>query len=651
MTNDDHNGEQARNPDRRPEGHLDEGDLILYLDRELATEDAARVRSHLEACDACRNVQTELAQASAVLSSLQREIDDALPAPPRNWAGFDERLAGELAEQPAIRTSWLGSIKDAWRKLRPATSVLPWGLASAAAGLLLAYLWFHANSHPVQSMAEIVNHAQQSADGRPMADRVVYRKLRISASAGQGLPTTVELWKRRTDGRVAEFEASPMSGAEKHPVARTTNRAASGGHQNSIPVSEPHLLSQVHQLYADNHLDWSEPISAGEFKGWIDSGGPKDEQVIHETLPDGSAGYRLTARSRSPVITPSHDVLSELQLLVRATDWHAIAEQFTVQSSSGVRTYEVAELEYRELPLSDVPGFVFEAKSAAMALAGDLLLPTLGSQTLSGTALSIEVLRRLDAQDALIKDQVQIARVGQEGLKVEGTLASDQRKSQILAALGPLASNPALKIDLLSPSEARERAFALHSASRPTQIQAVQVQQDGHASNLYLRNWLAEHRGLAGSQLNSEAENYQMRALILSSDAQLQAQVLSRILAVAPAAPADVADSETWRSLVNRHAAAAREQIQSLEQYLTPVFKTGSSPLDPDKARLDSVQNLKGQADGLVDLITASDHLLWQAFSEKAADSPQNQLTDPKFWLMLEEEDALAAHMMQKGRP
>jgi hypothetical protein len=640
--------QEPENIEGRFDEHIDETNLILYLDRELRPEDSSRVRSHLECCAECRQLEAELEQASVAFSSLQRDFDETLPAPPRNWAAFEQRLAGVLAEQPAQRESRWNVLRNAWRKWDSGAPILPWGLATAAAGLLVGYLLFHSPAYPTVSFSDIVNRVEQQRITAPSTLRpVIYRKLRISVSTAPNLPVTVELWKRTSDGRVKELEASqPAMGQGRQPTKQSPSSAGSAAIQNA---SDSGLLAQLNELYAANHLDCTEPISAAEFKRWTGSGDPKDERIVRESLPSGGEAYRLIARAKNPLNSPPRDFLSEMQLVVRSSDWHAIAERLTVQAPSGVRSYEVAELEYRELPLSGVPPSIFGATSPGTALAGDLPRAALGIQPLSGAALTLEVLNRLDAVDALVKDQVEVSRVGTEGLKLEGTIGSDKRKTEILAALGSLASNPAVELDLVSPSEARD--LATRSASRPSHVQSIQVPLENNVSNAYLRNWLADHHGISGSQLDSEAERFQMEAVVLSTDAQLQAQALKHILAVVPAAPAEAEAAETWRRLVNNHAEAVQQQVQALEQHLAPVFRTAPAPRASDDWKPYNSEDLKEEADRLVDLVTASDHLLWQAFSRNSTDSDQHQLTEPKFWLMLEEEHFLAAHFKREAHP
>src|SRR5581483_8944985 len=163
MTNDEHNGRQSENFDRRPEEHLDEADLILYLDKELGREESARIHSHLEWCVPCRGVRDALDTAYTEFATVQRELDEALPPPPRNWASFDARLAGVLEEGSPVAAARSNRIGDAWRKWRRSVPILPWGFATAAAGLLVGYLWFHSAPHAALSFAAIADRVEQHA--------------------------------------------------------------------------------------------------------------------------------------------------------------------------------------------------------------------------------------------------------------------------------------------------------------------------------------------------------------------------------------------------------------------------------------------------------------------------------------------------------
>lgn len=645
--NDQHSGPPPERYDGGFEAHVDEADLILYLDHELGSDDSARISSHLAFCADCRQLHEELAQTSEAFALVQSQFDDALPVPPGNWTGFEQRLAAAIDERAPVPEPRLNLLGISRRKSDFRRALLPWGLATAATLLLVSYLWLHSPTNaPTLTVHEIVDQVvQKQVSSTSIHNAVIYRKLRVSISTAPDSPVVVQQWKRVSDGRVREVEGDlgeprPHRASARQPHGRPSV-------QPDSPESGTGLLDQLHKIYSATHLDWSEPISVANFKAWADSEAPVDEQVIPENLPLGGHAYRLIARAKNPLSSPKRDWMSELQVVVRSSDWHAVEESLTVQGSSGVRTYEVAELEYRELPTSEAPASLFESPAARTALASDVPKPALGMQPASGPALTLEVLRRLDAVDALVKDQIEVSRVGTEGLTVQGTASSDSRKAEILAALGPLASNPALKLDVASPSEVRDKAA--REVRAPSPLQSIQVPLEKQIPNPRLRDWLAGHRGVSGSQLEIEAQRFAMDAIALSTDAQLQAQALARVLAVMPTPPLDQEAAESWRGIVTRHAGNVQKKVQALQQQLLPVFGASARPLQGSKSH--DHQDFLEETHRLLELATATDQALWQAFSAPSSDSTQGQLTDPKFWLMLEEEDSLAAHLMQEARP
>lgn len=651
MTRNDHNGMRPENRQGGLGEHFDEASLLLYLDGELGDEDSAQVKAHLLCCGECQRLEAELAKASVAFSSVHREADNELGAPPRNWAGFEQRLTDLLSDEPAApQPARRNVLSGVWSKWRESTTIVPWAFATAAAGLLFAYLWLHAPTARTLSANDVLARAEQRRVDVSLRGPVIYRKLRISDSTAPDAPITVEEWKRTSDGNFKELQTSQPDSALKSRLARQAGqRRAQGAVQDSAPETAVGLLAQLNEVYAANHLDRSEPVSAGEYQKWVGSEGSADQRIVRETLPGGGEAFRLIARAKSPLHSASENALSEMQLLVRSSDWHAIAERLTVQAARGVRTFEVAELEYRELPLNAIPRSIFEPSAPGRDLAGDLPPAVPGPLPLSGPSLAVAVLDRLDAADALVKDQVAVSRVGTEGLKVEGTVGSDQRKSEILAALGPLASSPAVEFDLVSPSDARDRLP--HAPSGTLKVQSVQVPPDAGVPESRLRTWLAEHRGLTGSQLDAEAERFQTQALVLSTDIQLQAQALKRIVSVAPSAPADPESGQKWRRMVSRHSDAILQKIKALKQHLEPVFPEAAGVHGPGSLPPESSAYLKPQTDRLEDLATTSDHVLWLSFSGKASESDQHQLTEPKFWQMLGEEDSLATQISRENHP
>ena len=81
------------------EQHPPREQLLLYVDRELAPKEAARIETHLGACWSCRARVGKIEKSIAEFM----EFDGAMSTPhisppPNNWRGFDGALRQVVAE-------------------------------------------------------------------------------------------------------------------------------------------------------------------------------------------------------------------------------------------------------------------------------------------------------------------------------------------------------------------------------------------------------------------------------------------------------------------------------------------------------------------------------------------------------------------------
>jgi hypothetical protein len=137
--------------------HLDERELMSYLDGELQAARAAEVRHHLDACDECRHYVNEAQAALRAFNSAHR---DGLPAPPRPWADLREQFQDKDAgRSPILRFETRPRPSGARRK--------PMWWAAFAAGIALAALMFRLSTGQTVSAAELLHKA--SAQDRPVA--------------------------------------------------------------------------------------------------------------------------------------------------------------------------------------------------------------------------------------------------------------------------------------------------------------------------------------------------------------------------------------------------------------------------------------------------------------------------------------------------
>lgn len=625
--------------------HFDEAQLMLYIDGELPSSEACQVQTHLLACPACRQEFSELQEANEAFATFQGQCSEALPEPPLNWADFSERLQETMAQPVAERRVWWRGFVDSVRQTASG-AIVPWTLSGAAAALALVFLFLHSPvKHPL-TLDEVLSRAQQkSASLDASVAPVVYQKISITDSAAPQAPITVQIWNDQKNGR---FREEAVNGAD---TDRTGGTRKSVG--KALKTEPPSLLRDVNAVFAANRLPLSTPISAGVFKAWVQTPGRKDESMSKEQFGGGEA-YRLTAKlAGAGIPAASSPFIRTMDLLVRANDWHAVAERLTVASQAGTHTYEIAELEYRVIPLSELPGSVFgalEGGSAPILDSGMVAGP--GTGQLSFADLAVDVLDRLDSVDALVQDQLVVTRAGAEGLQIGGIVRSESRKAEILGTLGSLASNPAVRLNLLSAGDAR--SVGATPLTHPIQLQSVEVLLNEAGSIPEVRSYLAVHRHVAERDLDQAADHFVSDAVEHSTEAQLHAQALKQIVEILPlssSGPVSPGTREKWRTLISRHAQASRREIRQLEQQLSPVFAHAASAGGVFDSGAAGGEDLRPEASRLLNITTDSDRILWQAFSSNANAADRRGLTEAEFWIMLKEEDSLAAHIVDKAHP
>jgi anti-sigma factor RsiW len=627
--------------------HFDEVHLMMYLDGELPPAEAEMLKAHLLACPDCRQEYRELEEANDAYASFDGQFTESLPGPPRGWSDFERRMSETLAEPVAEGRPWWRSFADfAWKT--DSGALLPWALSGAAAALALAFLFLHSSlSHPL-SVDDVLSRSQQERAGvNASVAVVVYQKVRITDSAAPQAPVTVQIWDDQKYGR---FREVAENGSQADLASGTPNGAGT-----ARQVEQPRLLREVNATLAANHLRWNAPVSAEVFRDWEQSPGRKDEAVSRERLSGGEQAYRLSAKvaDESSIPVSSTPYIRTMELLVRATDWHAVSERMTIANQTSVHTYEIAELEYRVIPLSQLPGNVFGDMAGSSALVADSgQVATPGAGPSSFADLAVELLDRLDSIDALVQDQIVVTRAGTEGLQIGGIVRSESRKAEIVAALGSLAANPAIKINLLSAGDARTAATT--PLTHPIQMQSVEVLLNASGSNPEVRAYLAAHRHVAERDLDQAADRFVTEAVEHSTEAQLQAQALKHLVEIAPLADTGFVSPvtrEKWRTLVARHAQASRREIHQLEQQLSPVFSHAASTSGQLALGTNGEGDLRPEANRLLNTATDSDRILWQALSSNASSADRKGLTDAEFWLMLKEEDILAAHIAERAHP
>jgi anti-sigma factor RsiW len=74
--------------------------LLLYVDREMAPKEAARIETHLGACWSCRAHVSKIEKSIVDFMEFDRAmLTPRLSPPPNGWRGFDGALRQVVAER------------------------------------------------------------------------------------------------------------------------------------------------------------------------------------------------------------------------------------------------------------------------------------------------------------------------------------------------------------------------------------------------------------------------------------------------------------------------------------------------------------------------------------------------------------------------
>ena len=314
--------------------------LLLFLERELGSREAALVERHIAECWECRAESKRLQRGiCGFIEYRQQVLIPELPPPPASRDRFHARLLAE----PANGESRLGG---AWRSLhRRASGRLPWVVAAAAAAVAAFMIAPKTLSPPlggppVVSAAEFLEHVRRPAEPlRPGPRSIVYQRVEI-----------------RHQKRVYHQEVLRGTGAK--PRA-------------SVSAELPELPP----------VDWADPLGAEQFVSW------------RQGLPgkrDSVASYSDRLTLTTAVLGPS-DIVSA-SLTVRGSDWHAVSKTVELRGGDSV---EIREVAYELRPMPELPRQAIAASGAEAPLE----LQPLGETAIGANELSLDT-AEIDLREA-----------------------------------------------------------------------------------------------------------------------------------------------------------------------------------------------------------------------------------------------------------
>jgi hypothetical protein len=272
------------------DGHPDEEQILLALERELPADDTARIEKHLGNCWSCRARYEEMQRG--ILAFVEYREKRYLPlvaTPPDDTSGFRDRLRNLLQESSPV--SLLSRI---WRRLVGFVALpgpAKW-VSAVAATMACVIFWVYVIGDPgVMSASELLTRAV----------------------AAQNPPV------------------SAVTSGRRHTVHQKIQIRS--GNQTVVRDFQWTVGSPIGHVRWDRQADlfsWSAPMTAEGFAGWRNSLREKKDTVKR-------AGDLLTLDTAT-----SQDFIRDASIVMRAGDFHPVEQHLRFANNQQLDFIEVA---------------------------------------------------------------------------------------------------------------------------------------------------------------------------------------------------------------------------------------------------------------------------------------------------------------------
>jgi hypothetical protein len=574
--------------------HIREGELLRATDGELSKDRAAQVNEHLAACWMCR---TRLNEFESAIHQFVRLYIHKSEAHIPKIDGPRALLRARIMELEKVE-------KRSWRE---SLSFRGWSVPvySAIAIVLVAAISFlfeaRHKAPPELSVGEVLTKAESGVQAglRQASQPVTFQKVQIRVG---GNSYSRSIYRDELSGRhVARSESASGRMSEKD-VARA--------------------LSPVERAFSEANLDWEAPLSPSRLTGW------------HSSLQVRGDKVRSDQAVTEVATTTSEGPIAEAKVTFRNVDFHPISEALRLRDNSVV---EIAELDYKVLELGHLKADLFDTSRTPLFTA-----PAQGSEgnrdSVSGLALELEVMKRLDGANALMGEQISIER-NRDSVDVRGVLDGKQRRDEIVSALGPAVKNPALRLDLAVPDgTVRAPKGTVHES-----VQGVEEFQRAPADGS-LRDFFAK-KPVTGETTEEEVERFTDEVSLHSQSAKAHAIALRQIAERFSPGELRVMTPEEhrqWRDMLKSHAGAVLNETRLMQENLEPIFRANAEDKRSLAPSLKSDADLVYAATKLSDLTTSNDSAVWHSFAASTQASNVTLVCLPEFWESLLDAEILA---------
>jgi RNA polymerase sigma factor (sigma-70 family) len=546
------------------------------------------------------------------------------------------------------------AITRLWRRFGSAGFWRRPGMVTAVVALILITTLLLTRLHvPTVSAADLLRRSTAADDAATgNAEVVLHRTINLEEHRVNGgnlvARHRIEVWQSSVHGinlrRLYDDQSTLIAGewTKSDGTSTVYQRGAKPQTRTSPGVAGKAIL-QTKEL-------WRLDVSARDFNLLVEGGGP-EAITVEETSNTFILNYRSDPGGSNSLLHAT--------LILNRTDFHAIEQTLTVLRDGEAHTYRFIEAGFERKarnsvapsllqPEPELLGSSEQVKDSAerkKMLADDSAQAASAiaqpSETFASPELEIEVTYLLNRIKANLGEQVSLTRTTSGTLRVEALVETDNRKEEILHALGPVINNPAVRVDVSTVQEAVKLRQERSKLSEAT-VREVEVRNNRMPADAQLRSYFSA-RLVGSNAIDEEVKRYADHAMNRSRQALLQASALKRLVRRFSSEEIRALEPEArtkWLAMIREHAQAYQREVRALRQQLGSVFG-GSSPSTEQEAV--SEANLTRLADRLVQLSYANDEAVRSAFTISTEDDPAAAIKSPQFWRSLTNAEMLAA--------
>lgn len=449
--------------------HLDDTEIMSYLDGELSRNETEKARAHLESCWNCR---TRSAALQSSIDDFVRSRQDLLPdlqaGSEQRVEQFRQRLIRHASanEQPGFVALVFADVQAAIRRFgsallahrRPVIALL-------AVGVLLAAIFTDTLTTKVSAETVLLRVQNYENAHRSKPGQVLRSSLRVSHVD-------------RGTGRERNLANITVLRDTLTPASYLTSETNSGRTQHSLVTQAYHEPSWLSAFDASDfpaaflpyleNIGWVPDLSLAEFRKLISGRGSQESSAkrlgtefeLHYPFAPGHASaiaealLRVKAEDYSPI---------EVRLITadRNSEFRFVRTSY----SSEPRTNEIASL----FPPIDTQNQ--SATSSLPRLAKAVPLSYRNSQASETEVAAAGALHKIDA---CLGEEVNIFPMSNGTVLVQGLVETSARRAAIRKVLG--AIDLPLRVEVFLPQELKNGAELLNA---PDQLDNPEARQHG----------------------------------------------------------------------------------------------------------------------------------------------------------------------------